>query len=83
VKFVNLDFSAGGATTTRALPFEPAAGTIAVAPSLFKTLEDTALGSIDEVLRPELTRRRLVQAFDSLENKRDQNPPKKHGNIPL
>jgi propionyl-CoA carboxylase beta chain len=42
-----------------------------------------ALGYIDEVLRPEDTRKRLVQAFDSLENKRDQNPPKKHGNIPL
>ena len=40
-------------------------------------------GFIDEVLRPEETRKRLVQAFGSLENKRDDNPPKKHGNIPL
>jgi propionyl-CoA carboxylase beta chain len=35
------------------------------------------------VIRPEDTRKRLVQVFASLENKRDQNPPKKHGNIPL
>jgi propionyl-CoA carboxylase beta chain len=42
-----------------------------------------ALGYVDEVLRPEDTRKRLIQAFDSLENKRDENPRKKHGNIPL
>jgi len=42
-----------------------------------------SLGYIDEVLRPDQTRIRLIQAFDSLENKRDSNPPKKHGNIPL
>ncbi len=42
-----------------------------------------ALGYVDEVLRPEETRARLIEAFDSLENKRDENPPKKHGNIPL
>jgi acetyl-CoA carboxylase carboxyltransferase component len=42
-----------------------------------------ALGYVDEVLRPEQTRARLIDAFDSLENKRDSNPPKKHGNIPL
>jgi propionyl-CoA carboxylase beta chain len=41
------------------------------------------LGYVDEVLLPRETRRRLVEAFDSLENKRDTNPPKKHGNIPL
>ena len=41
------------------------------------------LGYIDEVLRPEHTRRRLIQAFASLENKRQDSPPKKHGNIPL
>jgi propionyl-CoA carboxylase beta chain len=41
------------------------------------------LGFIDEVLRPADTRARLVEAFDSLENKRDRNPPRKHGNIPL
>ena len=42
-----------------------------------------SLGFIDEILRPEDTRARLIDAFDSLENKRDTNPPKKHGNIPL
>jgi propionyl-CoA carboxylase beta chain len=41
------------------------------------------LGYIDEVLIPRETRARLIEAFDSLENKRDRNPPKKHGNIPL
>jgi propionyl-CoA carboxylase beta chain len=42
-----------------------------------------ALGYVDRVIRPEETRRVLIDAFASLENKRDQNPPKKHGNIPL
>jgi propionyl-CoA carboxylase beta chain len=41
------------------------------------------LGFIDEVLRPAATRARLIEAFDSLENKRDENPRRKHGNIPL
>jgi propionyl-CoA carboxylase beta chain len=42
-----------------------------------------SLGFIDAILRPEETRARLIDSFDSLENKRDTNPPKKHGNIPL
>lgn len=42
-----------------------------------------ALGYVDEILLPRETRSRLVEAFDSLENKRHSNPPKKHGNIPL
>jgi propionyl-CoA carboxylase beta chain len=42
-----------------------------------------AHGFIDEVIRPETTRPRIVSALASLENKRDRNPPKKHGNIPL
>jgi propionyl-CoA carboxylase beta chain len=41
------------------------------------------LGYIDEVLLPRCTRPRLIEAFDALENKRDTNPPRKHGNIPL
>jgi propionyl-CoA carboxylase beta chain len=41
------------------------------------------LGYVDEVLMPSETRARLCDAFASLENKRDRNPPKKHGNIPL
>lgn len=42
-----------------------------------------SLGYIDDVLLPNETRRRLIETFDSLENKRAENPPKKHGNIPL
>ena len=42
-----------------------------------------SLGFIDEVLHPSDTRKRLIQAFGSLENKRDDTPAKKHGNIPL
>ena len=40
-------------------------------------------GYIDAVIRPSETRRRLNQALDMLATKRDKNPPKKHGNIPL
>ena len=40
-------------------------------------------GFIDEVIRPRTTRRRLIQALATLATKRDRNPPKKHGNIPL
>lgn len=42
-----------------------------------------SLGYIDEVIRPSETRKRLIQSFDSLDNKREELPPKKHGNIPL
>ena len=41
------------------------------------------LGFLDRVIRPEDSRAYLIRAFDALENKRDSNPPKKHGNIPL
>jgi propionyl-CoA carboxylase beta chain len=40
-------------------------------------------GYIDEVILPRTTRRKLIQALGTLETKRDTNPPKKHGNIPL
>ena len=40
-------------------------------------------GFVDEVIQPRETRRKLIAALRNLENKRDQNPPKKHGNIPL
>jgi propionyl-CoA carboxylase beta chain len=40
-------------------------------------------GYVDEVIEPRDTRRRLIQALEILHTKRDQNPPKKHGNIPL
>jgi propionyl-CoA carboxylase beta chain len=42
-----------------------------------------ARGFIDEVIRPRDTRRKLITALQGLETKRDKNPPKKHGNIPL
>lgn len=41
------------------------------------------LGYIDEVIEPAMTRRRIIDALEMLKNKRDTNPPKKHGNIPL
>jgi propionyl-CoA carboxylase beta chain len=41
------------------------------------------LGYIDEVIRPRTTRARLVRSLRMLKNKRQDNPPKKHGNIPL
>jgi acetyl-CoA carboxylase carboxyltransferase component len=40
-------------------------------------------GYIDEVIEPAETRPKLIAALEMIRNKRDQNPPKKHGNIPL
>ena len=40
-------------------------------------------GYIDDVIEPKETRPRLINALEMLQNKRDTNPPKKHGNIPL
>ncbi|MGB7068946.1 MAG: acyl-CoA carboxylase subunit beta [Pyrinomonadaceae bacterium] len=40
-------------------------------------------GYIDEVIEPSQTRPKLIRALSLLQNKRDTNPPKKHGNIPL
>ncbi|MBV9074424.1 MAG: methylmalonyl-CoA carboxyltransferase, partial [Acidobacteria bacterium] len=40
-------------------------------------------GYIDAVIRPRQTRRKLIDALEMLDTKRDKNPPKKHGNIPL
>ena len=40
-------------------------------------------GFVDAVIRPHETRPRLIAALATLETKRDRNPPKKHGNIPL
>jgi propionyl-CoA carboxylase beta chain len=42
-----------------------------------------SLGYVDEVIDPKETRIRLIRALEMLQNKRDSNPPKKHGNIPL
>jgi propionyl-CoA carboxylase beta chain len=41
------------------------------------------VGYIDEVIMPEQTRYKIIMALESLVNKRDTLPPKKHGNIPL
>jgi propionyl-CoA carboxylase beta chain len=40
-------------------------------------------GFVDEVIEPAQTRPKLIRALSLLENKRDTNPPRKHGNIPL
>jgi len=42
-----------------------------------------AAGFLDEVIHPRETRKKLIKALKNLDNKRDKNPPKKHGNIPL
>jgi propionyl-CoA carboxylase beta chain len=40
-------------------------------------------GYVDEVIEPARTRSKLIEGLRLLETKRDTNPPKKHGNIPL
>jgi acetyl-CoA carboxylase carboxyltransferase component len=42
-----------------------------------------ARGYIDDVIEPRETRPRLINALQMLQRKRDENPPKKHGNVPL
>jgi propionyl-CoA carboxylase beta chain len=46
----------------------------------FKAAE---LGYIDEVIMPRDTRPKVISALKALANKREKNPPRKHGNIPL
>lgn len=41
------------------------------------------LGYIDGVILPEETRKHIIQSLEMLKNKRQSNPPKKHGNMPL
>jgi propionyl-CoA carboxylase beta chain len=41
------------------------------------------LGYVDEVVKPEDTRPRVIRAFEMLRSKRRRNPPRKHGNLPL
>jgi propionyl-CoA carboxylase beta chain len=45
--------------------------------------EAAARGYVDEVIAPRETRRRLIAALEIFKDKRDTNPPRKHGNIPL
>jgi propionyl-CoA carboxylase beta chain len=40
-------------------------------------------GYLDDIIDPRETRPRLIDALEALVSKRDKNPPKKHGNIPL
>jgi propionyl-CoA carboxylase beta chain len=40
-------------------------------------------GFVDAVIQPRETRKRVIHALAMLQNKRDKNPPRKHGNIPL
>jgi len=40
-------------------------------------------GYVDEIIEPRFTRRKVITALAMARNKRDKNPPKKHGNIPL
>ena len=40
-------------------------------------------GFVDEIIEPQYTRPKLIGALRMLDTKRDSNPPKKHGNIPL
>lgn len=40
-------------------------------------------GYLDDIIDPRDTRPRLIDALESMKGKRDRNPPKKHGNIPL
>ena len=42
-----------------------------------------ARGYLDDIIEPQETRPRLIETLKMLQNKRDANPPKKHGNIPL
>jgi propionyl-CoA carboxylase beta chain len=46
----------------------------------FKAAE---FGYLDAVIPPEETRPTLIRSLEMLKNKKDNNPPKKHGNIPL
>jgi propionyl-CoA carboxylase beta chain len=41
------------------------------------------LGYIDEIILPRDTRKKLIDALEMTKNKRETNPPKKHGNMPL
>jgi propionyl-CoA carboxylase beta chain len=70
---------------------DEAADKVAAKDALVKDYRDTfanpfkaaELGYVDEVIEPEHTRLRLVRGLEMLRNKRQTNPPRKHGNIPL
>jgi acetyl-CoA carboxylase carboxyltransferase component len=64
------------AATRRALTAEYEA-------QLANPYEAAARGYVDAVIEPQETRPRLIAALEAVHTKRDSNPPKKHGNIPL
>ena len=45
--------------------------------------EAASLGYVDEVIEPSMTRPKLIKALEMCRDKRDVNPPRKHGNLPL
>jgi methylmalonyl-CoA decarboxylase subunit alpha len=45
--------------------------------------EAARYGFIDDVIEPRNTRFRIIRALKTLASKKDQNPPRKHGNVPL
>ena len=45
--------------------------------------EAAARGYVDAVIEPHQTRGRLIAALRLLSSKRERNPPRKHGNVPL
>ena len=59
---------------------------LALAPSAHAdtwTRAETRHFSVYSNIEPAETRRRLIRGLEVLKSKRDQNPPRKHGNIPL
>ena len=55
-----------------------------------KYIEDVAgavnaakAGMVDDIIDPATTRQMLISAMEMLASKRDSNPPKKHGNLPM
>ena len=62
---------------------EAAAKTDAYTQAFATPYQAAARGYIDDVIDPRDTRPRLIDALQTLETKRDRNPPKKHGCIPL
>ena len=48
-----------------------------------KFAADVAAGMVDDVIDPAETRKYVIAALEMLSSKRESNPPKKHGNLPL
>ena len=50
---------------------------------LLPILFEVHVSTLAPFIEPKTTRPRLIRAFEMLSTKKDSNPPKKHGNIPL